>query len=115
MSLIYYTDNSEPYIYSIFPSKVPTSEKIFGTYFFIDIIFHIMRKICLLMMIDRPSYAVGDACYGGIVGITYSVSRNPLLSWKVSEQPLVGIVINTPPILQCTDSNNRHPFNISKK
>ena len=35
-----------------------------------------------------PSHAVGDAYYGGIVGITYSVSRHPLLSWKVSEQPL---------------------------
>ena len=35
-----------------------------------------------------PSHAVGDACYGGIVGITYSVSRHPLLLWKVSEQPL---------------------------
>ena len=41
-----------------------------------------------------PSHAVGDAFYGGVVGITYSVSRHPLLSWKASEQPLVGIVIN---------------------
>ena len=48
-----------------------------------------------------PSHAVGDAFYGGIVSITYSVSRHPLLSWKASEQPLEGIVINAPPILLC--------------
>jgi hypothetical protein len=33
-------------------------------------------------------YAVADAYYGDITGITYSVSRYPLLSWKISEQPL---------------------------
>ena len=46
-----------------------------------------------------PSHAVGDAFYGGIVGITISRTRHPLLSWKASEQPLVGIVINVPLIL----------------
>ena len=40
------------------------------------------------MMIDRPSHGVGDACYGGIVGITYCRTKHLLLSWKVSEQPL---------------------------
>ena len=35
------------------------------------------------------AYAVADACYGGIGGITYSVSRHPLQSWKASEQPLI--------------------------
>ena len=58
-----------------------------------------------------PSHAVGDACYGGILSITYSVSRHPLLSWKASEQPLVGIVISAPPILQCIDSNIKYLFN----
>ena len=57
-----------------------------------------------------PSHGVGDAFYRGIVGITYSVSRHPLLSWKVSERPLVGIVINIPPVLQCLDSNIKHYF-----
>ena len=62
-----------------------------------------------------PSHDVGDAFYGGIVGITYSVSRHPLLSWKVSEQPLVGIVINIPPILQCLDCNIKNRIKIQKK
>ena len=62
-----------------------------------------------------PSHGVGDAFYGGIVGITYSVSRLPLLSWKVSERPLVGIAINIPPILQCLDSNIKNRFKIQKK
>ena len=52
-----------------------------------------------------PSHAVGDAFYGGIVGISYCRTKHPLLSWKVSEQPLVGIVTNVPPILQCLDGN----------
>ena len=46
-----------------------------------------------------PSHAVGDAFYGGIVGITISRTKHPLLLWKASEQPLVGIVINVPLIL----------------
>ena len=58
-----------------------------------------------------PSHAVGDACYGGILGFTNSRSKHPVLSWKISEQPLVGIVINVPPILQCIDSNIKHPLN----
>ena len=62
-----------------------------------------------------PSHDVGDAFYGGIVGITHSVSRHPLLSWKVSEQPLVGIVINIPPILQCLDCNIKNRIKIQKK
>ena len=57
-----------------------------------------------------PSHDVGDAFYGGIVGITHSVSRHPLLSWKASERPLVGIVINIPPVLQCLNSNIKHYF-----
>ena len=52
-----------------------------------------------------PTHAVGDASYGGILSITISRTKHPLLSWKISEQPLVGIVINTPPVLQCIDSN----------
>ena len=62
-----------------------------------------------------PSHDVGDAFYGGIVGFTYSVSRHPLLSWKVSEQPLVGIVINIPPILQYLDCNIKNQFKNQKK
>ena len=58
-------------------------------------------------------YAVTDAYYTPIVGITYSVSRHPLLSWKASEQPLVGIVINVPPILQCIDSNIKYLLNFT--
>jgi hypothetical protein len=58
-----------------------------------------------------PSHGVGDAFYGGIVGISYCRTKHPLLSWKISEQPLVGIVINVPPILQCLDSNIKHPLN----
>ena len=60
-----------------------------------------------------PSHGVGDAFYGGILSITYSVSRHPLLSWKASEQPLVGIVINVPPILQCIDSNIKYLLNFT--
>ena len=52
-----------------------------------------------------PSHAVGDAFYGGIQGISYCRTKHPLLSWKASEQPLVGIVTNVPPILQCLDGN----------
>ena len=44
---------------------------------------------CQLMVIKMPSHAVGDACYRGIVGITYSVSRHPSLSRKASERPLM--------------------------
>ena len=62
-----------------------------------------------------PSHDVGDAFYGGIVGFTHSVSGHPLLSWKVSEQPLVGIIINIPPILQCQDCNIKNQFKIQKK
>ena len=62
-----------------------------------------------------PSHGVGDAFYGGIVGFTHSVSSHPLLSWKVSERPLVGIVISTPPILQCLDSNIKNRIKIQKK
>ncbi len=58
-----------------------------------------------------PSHAVGDAFYGGIQGFGNSRTKHPLLSWKVSEQPLVGIVINVPPILQCIDSNIKRPLN----
>ena len=58
-----------------------------------------------------PSHGVGDACYGGIEGITYYRIKHLLLSWKVSERPLVGIVINIPPVLQCTDSNIKYLFN----
>ena len=57
------------------------------------------------------SHVVGDAFYGGIVGITISRTKHPLLLWKASEQPLVGIVINISPILQCLDSNIKLPFN----
>ena len=62
-----------------------------------------------------PSHGVGDAFYGGIVGITHSVSRHPLLSWKASERPLVGIVINVHPILQCLDSNIKNRLKNQKK
>ena len=58
-----------------------------------------------------PSHGVGDAFYGGIVGISYCRTKHPLLSWKASEQPLVGIVINAPPILQCLDSNIKYLLN----
>ena len=58
-----------------------------------------------------PSHAVGDAFYGGIVSISYCRTKHLLLSWKISEQPLVGIVINVPPILQCLDSNIKRPLN----
>ena len=61
-----------------------------------------------------PTHAVGDAFYGGIVGITISRTKHPLLSWKISERPLVGIVINVPPILQCLYSNIQHLFNIQE-
>ena len=70
---------------------------------------------CQLRVFKMPSHDVGDAFYGGIVGFTYSVSRHPLLSWKVSEQPLVGIVINIPPILQCLDSNIKNRIKIQEK
>ena len=62
-----------------------------------------------------PSHDVGDAFYGGIVGISYCRTKHLLLSWKVSEQPLVGIVTNIPSILQCQDSNIKHSFNIPEK
>ena len=52
-----------------------------------------------------PSHSVGDAFYGCIVGISYSRTKHPLQSWKISEQPLVSIVVNVLPILQCLDSN----------
>ena len=52
-----------------------------------------------------PSHSVGDAFYGCIVGITNSRTKHPLLPWKISEQPLVSIVVNVPPILQCLDGN----------
>ena len=35
-----------------------------------------------------PSHGVGDAFYGGIVGITYCRTKHPLLTWKISERPL---------------------------
>ena len=35
-----------------------------------------------------PSHGVGDAFYGGIVGISYCRTKHPLLSWKASEQLL---------------------------
>ena len=57
-----------------------------------------------------PSHTVGDAFYGGIVGITISRTRHPLLSWKASEQPLVGIVINVPSILLCWDSKTANTY-----
>ena len=50
-----------------------------------------------------PTHAVGDASYGGILSITISRTKHPLLSWKISEQPLVGIVINVPLILPRCD------------
>ena len=52
-----------------------------------------------------PSHSVGDAFYGGIVSITISRTKHLLLSWKISERPLVSIVVNVLPILQCLDSN----------
>ena len=58
-----------------------------------------------------PSHSVGDAFYGCIVGITNSRTKHLLLSWKISERPLAGIVINVLPILQCLDSNIKLPFN----
>ena len=70
---------------------------------------------CQLRVIKMPSHGVGDAFYGGIVGFTHSVSSHPLLSWKVSERPLVGIVISIPPILQCLDSNIKNRIKIQKK
>ena len=70
---------------------------------------------CQLRVIKMPSHGVGDAFYGGIVGFTHSVSSHPLLSWKVSERPLVGIVISIPPILQCLDSNIKNLIKIQKK
>ena len=36
-----------------------------------------------------PSHDVGDACYRGIVGITYCRTKHPLILWKVSERPLI--------------------------
>ena len=69
---------------------------------------------CQLRVIKMPSHGVGDAFYGVIVGFTHSVSSHPLLSWKVSERPLVGIVISIPPILQCLDSNIKNRIKIQK-
>ena len=62
-----------------------------------------------------PSHAVGDAFYGGIVGITISRTRHPLLSWKASEQPLVGIVINVPLILPRCNSKRANIYLSSRK
>jgi hypothetical protein len=62
-----------------------------------------------------PSHGDGDAFYGGIVGFTHSVSRHPLLSWKVSERPLVGIVINIPPILLRWDCKRANIYLILRK
>ena len=58
-----------------------------------------------------PSHADGDALYRGIQGFGNNRTKHPLLSWKASEQPLVGIVISAPPILQCIDSNIKYLFN----
>ena len=41
-----------------------------------------------------PSQGDGDACYGGITSIPYSRTMHPLLSWKASQQVLVGILMN---------------------
>ena len=70
---------------------------------------------CQLRVIKMPSHGVGDAFYGVIVGFTHSVSSHPILSWKVSERPLVGIVISILPILQCLDSNVKNQFKNQKK
>ena len=40
---------------------------------------------CQVTLLEMSGHGVADASYGGIVGITDSVSRHPLLSWKASE------------------------------
>jgi hypothetical protein len=37
-------------------------------------------KFYLRIFVEMPGHGVADAFYGGIIGITYSVSRHPLLS-----------------------------------
>ena len=66
-----------------------------------------------LSVVKMPSHAVGDACYGGILSIAISRTKHPLQSWKISEHPLVGIVIKTLPILLCLD-NKMNPFVMHK-